>query len=224
MRQVTRYSTALGMLAVASLSVVALPATAQPVVIDFESFDAMFSWAGEPIPEAARLSDELAPTCGVLFSSGAPYVAVVYCDPGCAPSGINMVGGSTPDGILTYDRQWPVVFTFVDPQNPGTPAATNFVSVRGDLIGDSGMSVILNAYDVGGALVASDQAFDSGGETLTVTGAGIHRVEFLGSNDARGVGIDDLTFNPVAAPPTPVASPTWGTVKSAFRRERSATH
>ena len=93
----------------------------------------------------------------------------------------NGIGGSTPHGILTYDREWPVVFTFVDPQNPTMPAVTNFVSVRGDLVGDSGMEVILNAYDVNGVLVDSDQAFDSGGETLTVTGSGIHRVEFLGS-------------------------------------------
>jgi hypothetical protein len=217
MRHVTGHPTVLGMLALASLAVVAVPAAGQPVVIDFEAFDAMFSWAGEPIPEAARLSDALATTHGVLFSSGAPYVAVVYCDPGCPTSGLNMIGGSTPDGILTYDRQWPIVFQFVDPEDSGAPAATDFVSVRGDLVGDSGMYVTLNAYDIGGVLIDSDEAFDSGGETLTVTGAGIHRVEFLGSHDDRGVGLDDLTFNPVAALPTPVALPTWGIVKALYR-------
>lgn len=206
----------LRMLVAGFLAVTALPVAGGTVVIDFEEFYAMNYLSGYPIPEAARLSDQLATTDGVIFSSGAPYVAVVHCEPDCAPSGVNMIGGSTPDGILTYDRAWPVVFTFVDPQNPGLPAATDFVSVRGDLWGDSQMYVILNAYDVNGALVDSDQEFDCGGETLTVAGPGIHRVEFLGSHDWCGVALDDLTFNPVE-PPTAPGSQTWATVKAMFR-------
>lgn len=198
------------------LVLIARPASGDAVVIDFEEFLGMFSWSGEPIPEAARLSDQLAETYGVVFSSGAPYVAVVYLPPGAATSGINAIGGSTPDGILTYDRQWPVVFTFVDPEAPTLPATTDFVSVRGDLWGDSGMDVILNAYDIYGNLVDSDQQFDSGGETLTVTGPGIHRVEFLGSSDTNGVAVDDLTFNPVAQP-VAVESQTWGRLKAIYR-------
>jgi hypothetical protein len=204
------------MLITGFLVLVALPASGDTVVIDFEEFYGMFSWSGEPIPEAARLSDQLADTYGVVFSSGAPYVAVVALPEGAAPSGINAIGGSTPDGILTYDREWPVVFTFVDPEHPTLPATTDFVSVRGDLWGDSGMGVILNAYDIDGHLVDSDQQYDSGGETLTVTGPGIHRVEFLGSYDTRGVALDDLTFNPVEHP-VPVKSQTWGRIKGLYR-------
>lgn len=203
-------------LAISCMIVASVPATGLSTLIDFEEFYAMNYLSGYPIPEAARLSDQLAITDGIIFSSGAPYVAVVHCEPDCATSGVNMIGGSTPDGILTYERQWPVIFTFVDPQNPGVPAATDFVSVRGDLWADSGMDVILNAYDVDGALIDSDQEFDSGGVTLTVTGAGIHRVEFLGSHDWCGVALDDLTFNPVT-PPTPVGSLTWASVKAMFR-------
>jgi hypothetical protein len=204
-------------LAAGSMAVAAPRAADEPIVIDFEAFYGMSYFSGQPIPEAARLSDELAATYGVLFSSGAEYVAVVDLGVGHATSGTNGIGGSTPDGMLTYDREWPVVFTFVDPENPVMPAVTDFVSARGDLWANSGMDVFLNAYDVNGALVDSDEAFDSGGETLTVTGPGIHRVEFLGTHDWCGVGLDDLTFNPVTPPPTPVASQTWGRVKAQYR-------
>jgi hypothetical protein len=78
------------------------------------------------------------------------------------------------------------------------------------------MEVILNAYDVNGVLVDSDQALDSGGETLIVAGPGIHRVEFLGTHDVDGVGLDDLTFNPVVPLPSPVESQTWGRVKALY--------
>lgn len=203
-------------LAAGSVAVIVFSATGGTVVIDFEAFYGMNYLSGQPIPEAARLSDQLAATDGVVFSSGAPYVAVVASGEGHATSGVNAVGGSTPDGILTYDRQWPVVFTFVDPENPGAPATTDFVSVRGDLWADSEMDVILNAYDVHGHLVDSDQQYDSGGETLTVTGSGIHRVEFLGTHDWCGVGLDDLTFNPVG-PPVAVEPQTWGRVKGLYR-------
>jgi hypothetical protein len=49
-----------------------------------------------------------------------------------------------------------------------------------------------------------------------VTGPGIHRVEFLGSYDTRGVALDDLTFNPVGQP-VPAESQTWGLLKSLYR-------
>jgi hypothetical protein len=203
-------------LAIGCMALAVLPATSLSVVVDFESFYAMDYLSGYPIPEAARLSDQLAATDGVIFSSGAPYVAVVHCEPNCAPSGTHMIGGSTPEGILTYEGEWPVVFTFVNPQHPETPAVTDYVSVRGDLWADSGMDIVLNAYNVNGVLVDSDQAFDAPGVTLTVTAPGIHRVEFLGTHDWCGVALDDLTFNPVGGP-TPTASQTWGKLKALYR-------
>jgi hypothetical protein len=187
------------------------------VVIDFESFFGMGYSSGQPIPVAARLSDQLGTADGVVFSSGASYVAVVDLGIGHATSGTNGIGGSTPDGILTYDHRWPLVIRFVDPQAPEMPAVTDFVSVRGDLWGSSGMNVTLNAYDLNGALVDSDQVPDIGGETLVVTGAGIHRVEFLGTTDQDGVALDDLTFNPVVVGPTAAESQTWGRVKALYR-------
>ncbi|MDM7916888.1 MAG: hypothetical protein ACE15D_18515 [Candidatus Eisenbacteria bacterium] len=126
-----------------------------------------------------------------------------------------MIGGSTPDGYLTYERGWPVVFTFVDPGDPNIPASTDYVSVRCDLWSDSGMNVVLNAYDLEGVLVDSDEVFDSPGALLEVTAAAIHRVEFLGSHDWCGVALDDLTFDPVG--PTAVAPSTWGTLRALYR-------
>ena len=143
------------------ITVAALPADSLSAVIDFESMYAMDYLSGSPIPGAARLSDQLAGTDGVVFSSGAAYVAVVHCEPDCAPSGTHMIGGSTPDGVLTYEGDRPVVFTFVDPQRPTSPATTDHVSVRGDLWADSGRQLTLNAYDVNGVLIGSDDAFGS---------------------------------------------------------------
>jgi hypothetical protein len=48
---------------------------------------------------------------------------------------------------LTYDRMNPITASFFDPNNPSLPAVTNFVSLRGDLIG-TGQSITLNAFDV----------------------------------------------------------------------------
>ena len=63
-------------LAIACPAVVTTPATSIGTVIDFESMSAMSYLSGYPIPEAARLSNQLANTDGIIFSSGAPYVAV----------------------------------------------------------------------------------------------------------------------------------------------------
>ncbi len=217
MRPLAGISGLLRMVTVAVLILNTWPAAGEPVLIDFEVFDAMDFWSGQPIPEAARLSDGVAATHGVLFVSGAEYVAVVALGVGHATSGTNGIGGATPDGILTYDRRWPIVFRFVDPQNPEALAVTDFVSVRGDMAGTSGQEVVINAYDVSGVLVGSDQVLDFGGQTLTVAGVGIHRVEFLGTQDDCGVALDDLTFNPVTPLPTTTTSHTWGRVKAMYR-------
>ena len=169
---------------------------AELLVIDFEGLSAMTFFSGNPIPPDARLSDAFLLTHGVSFSSGSPYVAVVDLGIGHATSGTNGIGGSTPAGVLTYDRQFPIVVSFFDPSDPSTPAVTDFVSVRGDLLG-SGQLVTLNAFDIAGHLIASFTTTDDGGETLSVSAPGIHSVQFLGTNDNAGVALDDLTFNRV---------------------------
>jgi hypothetical protein len=171
---------------------------AELIVLDFEDLSAMpHTPPLVPIPPQARLSDAFLSTHGVRFSSGSPYVAVVDLGAGQAASGINGISGSTPTGLLTYDRAFPIVASFFDPSNPFMPAVTDFVSVRGDRAG-AGQSITLNAFDVNGNLITSFTATDSGGTILSVSASGIHSVQFLGTQDSGGgVALDDFTFNPV---------------------------
>jgi hypothetical protein len=92
----------------------------------------------------------------------------------------------------------PIVASFFDPTNPSSQAVTNFVSVRGDLIG-TGQPMTLNAFDINGHFITSVTVEDTGGATLSVTAPGIHSVQFLGTQDYGGVALDDFTFNPVTS-------------------------
>jgi hypothetical protein len=79
---------------------------------------------------------------------------------------------------------------------------------------------------VAGALIDSVTAFEIGGETLAVSGAGIHSVQFLGTFDDNGAALDDFAFNPVTpvsvggVVPEPDAAVLWavGLVLLAGRR------
>ena len=183
-------------------------ARAELMSIDFEGFATMpFFDIKNLIPPHARLSDAFLFTHGVRFSSGSPFVAVVDLGVGHATSGTNGIGGSTPTGVLTYDRNFPIVVTFFEPSNPSNPAVTDFVSVRGDLHGE-GQSITLNAFDVDGNLIVSFTTTNVDGVTLSVSAPGIHSVQFIGTEDEHGVALDDLTFNSVTPanslpPPTP---------------------
>jgi hypothetical protein len=170
--------------------------TPRRIVLDFESFGAMTFISRSTIPPSARLSDAFLLTDGVRFSSGAPFVAVTENGVGHAPGGKNGIGGSTPDGKLTYDRAHPVVARFFDPKNPSVPAVTDYVSVRGDLWG-SGQTIVLNAYDLDGKRIGSATVVDDGQSTMKIEMPGIHYVEFLGTEDDAGVSLDNFTFNPV---------------------------
>jgi hypothetical protein len=172
-------------------------ASADPIVLDFEGLSGMTFFSGNPIPAASQLSDQFLTTFGVRFSSGSPYVAVVNLGLGHATSGINGIGGSTPGGILTYAPANPIIAEFFDPFNPTQPATTDFVSLRIDLLGGSGLFVTLEAFDVDGNLLASQTLPDIGGATLQVAAQGIHSVRYLGTADEGGAAVDDFTFNPV---------------------------
>ena len=65
-----------------------------------------------------------------------------------------------------------------------------------------------DAFDLAGELVASDSGQGLGGRTYSVAADAIHTVRFSGvptpaSGESGGVGLDDLTSNPV----TPVSEP-----------------
>jgi hypothetical protein len=224
------------------LGFTALLATAQltsasAVTLDFDSLPSMDYHAGAPIPVAAQLSTQYLDTYGVSFTSGSPYVAVVELFPGHATSGSNGIGNSTPGGILTYDRQYPIIATFFNPAHPHSPGVTDFVSLRGDLNGTPQYLVTLNAYGVNHMLIASVTTADVGGETLSIAAPGIHLVEFLGTpDDVGGVAVDDFTFNTVTSVGQGVPEPStlamlllgfvslgFAVERGKFRQTRSST-
>ena len=180
----------------------------QAVVLDFEGLTGMNPNSGNPIPVASQLSDQFLTSFGVRFSSGSPYIGVVELGSGHATSGINGVSGSTSDGLLTYAPANPIVAEFFNPFNPTQPATTDFVSLRIDLAGGSGMFVTLEAFDVDGNLLTFQTSPDIGGATLQIATPGIHSVRYLGTNDQQGAAIDDFTFNPVTPIPTSTPTPT----------------
>ncbi len=168
-------------------------------VIDFEQFsqDGMYYFPGYPVPTTSRLTDQLLPTYGVLFSSDAGYVAIVNLGTADAeigfthtPSGIMGIGGADSNNKLSYAS--PITISFFEPTNATVKAVTNFVSIRGDLAG-SGADVTIEGFGIGGNLVASSTVKDTGGETLSLSAEGIHSVK-IHDYSTGTIGFDDLIF------------------------------
>ena len=176
---------------------------AAPIILSFENIPGMPNAAGSPIPAASQLSNQYQPIFGVSFSSGSPYVGVLYMAPGDAPSGSNVVGGSTISGNLTFSSAYPIIATFTQPGNPSLPATTDFVSLQVDRFSAAVRTLTLNAFDINGNLLATSTAPDSNGPTLQVSMPGIHSVQFIGTVDADGAAIDNFIFNPVVPVPEP---------------------
>jgi RHS repeat-associated protein len=176
-----------------------LPAPNAPrQTIDFEGLPAAPSFIeGSTIPLADTLSDQLLQTDGVTFRSGSgvPYIAVVTLGLGHATSGTNGIGGMSSATILDYAT--PIIAEFFLPSDATTPAATDFVSIRADNIGDR-RTVSLEGYDANGQLLATTSAVDVGGETLTLATPGIHSIKVLGTSTTA---FDDLTFAQLDAAP-----------------------
>ncbi len=185
-------------LSVAVVLITTHMASASIITLNFDSLPSMPFQSGAAIPVAAQLSTQYLESYGVSFTSGSPYVPVVNLGFGHATSGTNGIGGSTSAGILTYNQQYPIIATFFNPAHPNAPGVTDFVSLRGDLVG-SGALVTLNAYGVNHKLIATFSTVDIGGEILSVAAPGIHSIEFIGTSDNAGVGIDDFTFNTVTS-------------------------
>ena len=198
------------------LACLVIPSSA--VQLDFEDLTGMNYWAGNSIPVESRLADTYLLAHGVRFRSGSPFVAVVELGAEHATSGVNGVGGSTPDGVLTYSSAWPVVVEFYVPGAPSTIAVTDSVSWLGDLQGSPEQIVTLNAYDHTWSLIGSVSVADVGGALLEIVAPGIHAVEFLGPPDGTngGVALDDLAFAALREPICPVESSSWGRIKSLF--------
>ena len=194
-------------LAAALVSPMATPA-AHAITIDFENLTGMTNFPNAAVPVTSQLSNAFLNTLGASFSSVRPYVAVVNLGNGHATSGSNGIGGVTAAGGLNYSASAPITVSFFDPTNTTFKAATNFVSVRGDLIPASG-TITLNAFDVLGNLIGTTTQPDGGGTTLSLSVAGIQSVQFFGSSGSAA--FDDFTFNPVVRV-TSTAAPEPGSL------------
>ncbi len=175
-----------------------LPAPNAPrQTIDFEGLaGAGFNEGGTIFPEDT-LSDHFLRTDGVTFRSGSgvPYIAVVNLGLGHAPSGTIGIGGMSSATILDYAT--PIIAEFFLPNDPTTPAATDFVSITADEIGLSG-NIVLEGYDANGQLLATTSAVDLNGPTLSLAVPGIHSIKILGTSSTA---FDDLTFAQLYAAP-----------------------
>jgi hypothetical protein len=182
-------------LLLAGLAAFAHTAAAQPILLTFEDFPGMSNSPSAVIPASSRLSDFYLATHGVRFSSGAPFVAVVIHGSN-TPSGVQLLGGSTPEGRLSYLQQFPIDASFFDAAG-ATRFVVSTVSVRGDLTPIPGTKT-LEAYDLAGVLLDSDTQLDSSPLPLAVAAAGIHRVRMYSSSAT--IGFDDLRFDTPIAP------------------------
>ena len=146
---------------------------------------------GRPVPVEARLSNQLQLSQGVSFSSTAGYVALVNLGFGHATSGVSGIGGVNAADALKYNS--PVVITFTLPGDPGTPAITDFVSIRGDNQPVAGGSATMEAFDVNGVLLGSVTVPDEVGITLSLSIPNIHSVRL--TQTRSDIAYDDLIFN-----------------------------
>ena len=180
---------------VLAVGLFAASSNAQPLLIDFESIPAMSNAPGAPIPAASQLRDQFLASHGVRFSSGAAFAAVVNHGPN-TPSGLNIVGGATPDGRLTYNPTFPIDATFFDATGT-VPRVVSVVSVRGDLQPIPGTKT-LQAFDIAGVMLGSLTLQDADPEPLRITAPGIHRARFFSSSST--IGFDDLRFDTPSDP------------------------
>jgi hypothetical protein len=179
---------------IATLLLSVSSAVSQTTTIDFEHLPGMTFWSGNAVPEASRLSSQLLDSHGVKFSSAsAPYVAVVALGEGHATSGTNGIGGVASDGSLSYAE--PIRVEFFLPHDSTTPATTDLVSIRNDLLADGGESVAIEAYGIDGALLTSNTLVDDHPFTLSVSAVGIHAVRISEGQSSGAAAFDDLSFN-----------------------------
>jgi hypothetical protein len=176
---------------------------AQPVTVDFENFSGISFFDGTPVPGSAQLSSQLLSSHGLIFNSdsGSPFVAVVSLGANHATSGINGIGGVDSSGSLSYSTAFRIGFFL--PSNPSTPAITDFVSIRGDLIANGNHPVSLEAFDMSGALLGTITQIDSQPWTLSFSGRGIHSIRVSQAPSTFSAAFDDLTFNALVAVPEP---------------------
>lgn len=192
---------------------------AAPIVLTFEGLPTTAGFAaGNAIPLAAQLSSYYQGPYGVTFSSVQPYVPVVPLN-NTAPGGVNGIGMSDANGLVSYSTFINAIFTV--PGNPFAPAVTDFVSVQGDLLSTNpGAPLTLIAYDRFGNVLAINQKPEAPGVVLSVSVPGIHGVQILSDGSTA---FDNFTFNSTQLIPEPssIALMTGGLMFLAVAGRRS---
>jgi hypothetical protein len=144
----------------------------------FQNLGVHFGKAGVSAGVAVSNETSFAPSSGVLSAMGLDAAGIIPSGPG--------------------DALGDIYFSFVVPGTT-TPAQTDVVSFT---IGDAGGDVDqfqIRSYDLGGALIDTQDVGNSSRFAVSISVVGIHRVEidFLGD---YGYSIDDLSFNEPTAP------------------------
>jgi hypothetical protein len=151
--------------------------------------------AGTPVSANAELTNQFE-NLGAIFSTvgGSPFAALVALGTGHAMSGTNGIGAVNSSGDLDYALDTDIFLVV-----PGTltPAVTDAISIQGDEIPSFG-NVVFTAYDVNGNEIATNTLEDTGGNTFSLTGAGIH--EFRLHSTHGDVAYDNLVFDVPTAP------------------------
>lgn len=163
------------------------------VTLDLSQFSGMTGAANAIVPLGSRLSNQLLYTKGILFSSGAPYAAIVNVGSTVAPIGSTALMSVASNNRLSLDGSLPVRGEFFSPNNGISPAVTDSISVQADKTAGPGTAT-LKAYGLDGSLLATQNSADFGGETLSISIPGIHRWEFTGDGT---IYIGNIQFNQV---------------------------
>ena len=217
----------------AAILVLAAPAAAN-TVISFESLPGMSNSPGAAVPLGSQLSTQFLASDGVVFSSGAGYVAVVDhvagCGAPCTPTPPNIIGGTAANGTLSYTT--PITAGFFSIANTSVKATTGFVRVLGETFPD-GSTLTLEAYGVAGNLLGSvsqnEGTVFGQGATLSLTLAGIQSVRFYSNSGT--VGFDNIEFGALSAVNAVPEPASWALMIAGFglagaaarrRRERPA--
>ncbi len=119
---------------------------------------------------------------GMTFVSGNPVPAASQLSSQLLFSrGLNFSSESTIDFFL--------------PGSPTTPAATDSVSIRNDLIANGAEPVTIEAFDVSGTPLGRATMIDDHPFTLNLSAPGIHSVRISEGPSTQAAAFDDFTFN-----------------------------
>jgi len=173
------------------------------VVLEFEAplpgnLQSMTYIQGNPVPANSVITDQYS-NFGILFNN----VAIVSLGAGHAPSGVNGIVGINSNNYLDYSI--PLEISFVSPLNSDIKAVTDYFSITTDNWGESGNSITVSGYSLGGDLLGSTSYTEgSGGITLQLSNIGdIHTVivaSTLSDPTWGGIGFDSVKFANVTPP------------------------